>query len=302
MEKLYITIEGEPVKLNPFDAKIAAAIKSDIEAGSVVFELKSSYWSGSATNLPDNAKAVYISGSQPNIPVPGYSGVALAGQVAVFREQNGQPKSISVFAGPVGQEQLVLRRGVQELHRPLLQRLAPNRLNLGKAASEMALTMNPDLHDNIWISCGTSLLWDAAALNRICPFDSVRSLRELLRLRQASWPDDSLKLINNRTLVVAGLEAAMDTLHPDAAVEWLEQTVYQAISDFQRRCCRRRARGRAHFLARRPEARFPQGFRGYLPLALRWRAQQKIHSDWPVSLERRGGKRPSHHHQGGGQK
>lgn len=93
MEKLYITIEGEPVKLNPFDAKIAAAIKSDIEAGNVVFELKSSYWSGSATNLPDNAKAVYISGSQPNIPVPGYSGVALAGQVAVFREQNGQPKS-----------------------------------------------------------------------------------------------------------------------------------------------------------------------------------------------------------------
>lgn len=94
--------------------------------------------------------------------------------------------------------------------------------------------MNPDLHDNIWITCGTSLLWDATALNRICPFDSVRSLRELLRLRQASWPDDSLKLINNRTLVVAGLEAAMDTLHPDAAVEWLEQTVYQAISDFQR--------------------------------------------------------------------
>ena len=94
--------------------------------------------------------------------------------------------------------------------------------------------MNPDLHDNTWISCGTSLLWDAAALNRICSFDSVRSLRELLQLHQAGWPDGQLQLINNRTLVIAGLEAAMDTLDPDAAVEWLEQTVYQAISDFQR--------------------------------------------------------------------
>ncbi len=94
--------------------------------------------------------------------------------------------------------------------------------------------MNRDLHDNTWITCGTSLLWDAAALKQICSFDSVRSLRELLRLHQAGWPDDSLKLINNRTLVVAGLEAAMDTLAPDVAVQWLEKTVYQAISDFQR--------------------------------------------------------------------
>jgi hypothetical protein len=94
--------------------------------------------------------------------------------------------------------------------------------------------MNPDLRDNTWISCGTSLVWDAAALNQICPFDSVRSLRELLRLHQAGWPDGTLQLINNRTLVVAGLEAAMDTLHPDTAIDWLEQTVYRAISDFQR--------------------------------------------------------------------
>jgi hypothetical protein len=93
--------------------------------------------------------------------------------------------------------------------------------------------MNPDLHDNIWITCGTSLLWDAAALNRICPFDSVRSLRELLRLHQAGWPEGSLQLIDNRTLVVAGLEAAMDTLHPDAAADWLVKTVYQAVLDFQ---------------------------------------------------------------------
>ena len=43
----------------------------------------------------------------------------------------------------------------------------------------------------------------------------------------------TLKLINNRTLVVAGLEAAMDTLNPQEAVEWLEQKVYPAVRDFQ---------------------------------------------------------------------
>jgi hypothetical protein len=93
MDKLYITIDGDPVKLNPFDGKIAAAIKADMDAGSVLFELKSCYWSGSATNLPDNTQAVYVSGSHPNVPISGYSGVEAAGQVAVFREQNGQQKS-----------------------------------------------------------------------------------------------------------------------------------------------------------------------------------------------------------------
>ena len=93
--------------------------------------------------------------------------------------------------------------------------------------------MNPDLHDNTWMRCGTSLLWDAQALNRVCSPEAVRSLRELLRLHQAGWPEDTLKLIQNRTFVVAGLEAAMDTLHPEEAVEWLEKTVYPAVLDFQ---------------------------------------------------------------------
>src|SRR2546423_525475 len=37
--------------------------------------------------------------------------------------------------------------------------------------------MSPDLHDNTWMSCGTSLLWDAEALNRICPAELAISLR-----------------------------------------------------------------------------------------------------------------------------
>jgi hypothetical protein len=93
--------------------------------------------------------------------------------------------------------------------------------------------MTPDLHDKTWTGCGISLLWDAQALNEICTPESVRSLREFLRLHRAEWPEHALKLINNRTLVVAGLEAAMDTLNPQEAVEWLEQKVYPAVRDFQ---------------------------------------------------------------------
>ena len=78
--------------------------------------------------------------------------------------------------------------------------------------------MAPDLHDNTWVSCGISVLWDAQALNEICAPESVRSLREFFRLYEAGWRDDALKLVNNRTLVVAGLEAAMDTLNPQEAV------------------------------------------------------------------------------------
>ena len=93
--------------------------------------------------------------------------------------------------------------------------------------------MHPDLQDNTWTQCGTSLLWDAVALTHLCPADSVRSLREFLRLHQAGWPDAALKLTNGRVLVVAGLDSAMDTLPPEGAVEWLEQKVYPAILDFQ---------------------------------------------------------------------
>lgn len=93
--------------------------------------------------------------------------------------------------------------------------------------------MNHDLLDDTWTRCGTSLLWNAQALNRVCLPEAVRSLREFLRLHQAGWPEETLKLIQNRTFVVAGLEAAMDTLHPVVAVEWLEKTVYPAVLDFQ---------------------------------------------------------------------
>lgn len=93
--------------------------------------------------------------------------------------------------------------------------------------------MNPDLQDHSWTLGGTSVLWDAGALREICAPDAVRSLRDFLCLHEAGWPEHEIKLINGRTLVVGGLEAAMDTLHPDQACEWLEENVYPAVLDFQ---------------------------------------------------------------------
>jgi hypothetical protein len=93
--------------------------------------------------------------------------------------------------------------------------------------------MSPDLRDKTWMECGISLLWDAGTLNDICSPELVRSLRDFLRLHQAGWPEEDLNLINSRTLIIAGLEAAMDTLNPQEAVEWLEQMVYPVVRDFQ---------------------------------------------------------------------
>lgn len=93
MEKLYTTIDGEPVKLARFDSKIGDAIKADMDAGRVVFEVGSSYWSGSATNLPKGTTAVYVSGSYPQISVGPSNAIQYAGEVAVFRNDRGQDKS-----------------------------------------------------------------------------------------------------------------------------------------------------------------------------------------------------------------
>ena len=90
-----------------------------------------------------------------------------------------------------------------------------------------------DLRDPTWMQCGSSLIWRAEAANRICPPAAVRSLRAFLQLHQKGWPAADLRLAHDRALVVAGLDAAMDTFAPDAAEEWLERVVYPAILDFQ---------------------------------------------------------------------
>jgi hypothetical protein len=94
--------------------------------------------------------------------------------------------------------------------------------------------MQPTLYDDMWTRRGVCLLWDADALAKICKPHQVASLRHLLTLQATGWPEDQLGLIDETTLVIAGLEVAIDALPPEESIVWLEKVVYQAIVSFQR--------------------------------------------------------------------
>lgn len=92
----------------------------------------------------------------------------------------------------------------------------------------------PLVNDDLWTRRGISLLWDADELNKLCQPQLVISLRQLRELYTAGWPEDDLPLVNEVTLVVAGLESCIDALPPEEMTAWLETTIYPAIVDFQR--------------------------------------------------------------------
>lgn len=94
--------------------------------------------------------------------------------------------------------------------------------------------MGPTLHDDIWKRRGISLLWDADQLAILCQPQQVVSLRRFFQLQSADWREDQMSLVNDKALVVAGLESCIDALQPDDACEWLERTVYPAIVSYQR--------------------------------------------------------------------
>jgi hypothetical protein len=98
--------------------------------------------------------------------------------------------------------------------------------------------MGPPLQDDIWTRRGISLLWDADQLAKVCQPQQVVSLRRLFQLQAAGWPDDKVPLVNDKALVVAGLETCIDALPPDDACQWLERTVYPAIVSYQREVAR----------------------------------------------------------------
>jgi len=93
--------------------------------------------------------------------------------------------------------------------------------------------MGPPLFDDTWTRRGISILWDAEQLDRLCKPSEVISVRQFIQLHNSGWPDDDLPLINDRTLVVAGLESCIDALKPGEAIEWLEETIYQTILSYQ---------------------------------------------------------------------
>ena len=93
--------------------------------------------------------------------------------------------------------------------------------------------MQPPLENDTWTRRGISLLWDSESLAQLCQADQVLSVRDFLQYHNANWPDD-MPFVNDRALVVAGLETCIDALPPDHSTQWLEQSVYPAIISFQR--------------------------------------------------------------------
>ena len=91
----------------------------------------------------------------------------------------------------------------------------------------------PTLQDDIWTRRGISLLWDAESLADVCTPQQVVSLRRFLQLGSLGWPEEHLPFVNEKVIVVAGLESVIDALPPEEATEWLEQVVYRGIVSFE---------------------------------------------------------------------
>lgn len=91
----------------------------------------------------------------------------------------------------------------------------------------------PLVNDDLWKRRGISLLWDGDSLNSLCKSDQVISLRQFRQLHDGGWDEDDLPLIDDATLVVAGIESCIDALPPEKATEWLENVMYRAMVSYQ---------------------------------------------------------------------
>ena len=106
----------------------------------------------------------------------------------------------------------------------------------------------PPLTSDVWQRRGHSLLWNAQTLFALAPPQDTVTLRQFFAL-VAQWPDD-LPANEGRTLIVVGLEGALDSLSPDDAAEWLENDLQETL-----RVSKRLRRSSADFLAsQRPAA------------------------------------------------
>ena len=92
---------------------------------------------------------------------------------------------------------------------------------------------SPLINDDLWTRRGISLLWDPDHLNKLCKPSQVISIRQFLQLHKDGWPDDQLPLVEDVTMIVAGIETCVDALKPEDAEEWLEDTIYKAMVSYQ---------------------------------------------------------------------
>lgn len=93
--------------------------------------------------------------------------------------------------------------------------------------------MNPVLLDDVWRRKGISVIWDNSVLAKLMQANRAISMREFFSFYENGWPDEKMPFINDDLLLVAGLDAALDTLEAQNAEEWVTQEVYKRIYDFQ---------------------------------------------------------------------
>ena len=87
------------------------------------------------------------------------------------------------------------------------------------------------LRDSVWQRRGTSWIWEAEALTKVCAASEVWSLRQFL-LAAGRWPED-LPSNSEASLVVAGLDGCLDLLTTADAENWLGTNIKEAILSFQ---------------------------------------------------------------------
>lgn len=96
--------------------------------------------------------------------------------------------------------------------------------------------MKANLNDTIlWTRRGVSVIWDAPELAKLGTMAKALSLRQWLRWQAEGWPEreDYFTGKERRAIIVAGLDAAIDSMKPEVATEWMQSKLLAAVREFQ---------------------------------------------------------------------
>ncbi len=96
--------------------------------------------------------------------------------------------------------------------------------------------MKNNLNDSeIWTRRGVSVIWDAPTVAKLGSMARALSLRQWFRWQAEGWPEREAYYTgrDERAIVVAGLDAALDSMTPEAATEWMQGKLLAAIREFQ---------------------------------------------------------------------
>ena len=96
--------------------------------------------------------------------------------------------------------------------------------------------MKANLNDSIlWTKRGVSVIWDAPELAKLGTMAKALSLRQWFRWKAEGWPEREHYYTgkDKRTIIVAGLDAALDSMTPDVATDWMQSNLLAAVREFQ---------------------------------------------------------------------